>query len=266
MKNLLRILTFNLKNDTLLTANKNRWSNRYPYIKCILSTLDYDILGVQELTANHTDALKNILTDYHCVGLSRNKKHDKNDELSAIFFKKDRFNCVSEKTLWLSNTPSNKGSKVLLSIYPRICTIVHLHDKLSGQHFLVVNTHLDHLLTTTRKAQIKKLIAIIQNYYATNDYYLIVMGDFNTSLSSAAIKLLISSNLQLQPIYGKQYSNTLHRFSGKANPNKKPIDHIFFDRRLTLVDYEIITENFNGQYPSDHYPVHATLHIKDRQN
>lgn len=263
MKNTLNVLTFNLKNDSFLTSSKYRWEIRYQYVKSILKTLDYDILGVQELTNQNMASVCLFLTDYHCVGNSRHKNEKQNDELSAIFFKKERFDCISEKTFWLSGKPEKKGSKVLLSIFPRICTIAHLYDKQTQAYFLFVNTHLDHLLPVTRKNQILKLIEIIKTYYSSQQPYLIITGDFNTTLHSTAIKALLAGSLGIEPIYTNDYNNTIHHFNGTINPKKAPIDHIFFDKRLKLLNYRIITNHFNGQYPSDHYPVMATIQIDE---
>ena len=259
----LKILSFNLKTDTIITKKSKKWEQRIKYIKEILHTLDYDILGTQELPLNKFNDLSLYLKNYYAFGLARNDKSLK-DELSAIFISKKRFNIISEQTFWLSNTPNDIGSKLKLSIYPRICTLALLEDKQTNKHILFANTHLDHLLPRTRKNQIKQLINIINEYKGNTNPLIFITGDFNTTIKSNAIKYLLDSTLNIKSVYNKDTFNTIHFFKGKVNNNSEPIDHIFVDNRTTIIDYNIINYDIDGVYPSDHFPVIATINIGDK--
>ena len=258
----LKILSFNLKTDTIFTKEANKLHKRIKYIKEMLNILDYDILGVQELPLNKYNDLSSYLNKYHAFGLARNDK-SLNDELSAIFLLKDRFKIIKEDTFWLSNTPNNKGSKYKLSIFPRICTLALALDTHTNKYILFSNTHLDHLLSSTRKNQIKQLINIINEYKDNYNPLIFITGDFNTNINSSAIKYLLNSNLNIKSVYNKETFNTIHFFKGIINTNLEPRDHIFVDNRVNIIDYNIINKDIDGIYPSDHYPVIATINIGD---
>ncbi|MFI3283669.1 MAG: endonuclease/exonuclease/phosphatase family protein [Erysipelotrichaceae bacterium] len=261
MKNILKILTFNLKNDSPFTMSTYRWENRYKYIKLILNTLDYDLLGVQELNSKYLEQMNKLLPAYFSIGLPRTSSKSE-DELAAIFFSKERFHCIKENTFWLSEFPYKQGSKLKSSIFPRICTLCLLEDHATHSQLLFVNTHLDHLLPYTRQLQIQQLIHVIQTFKEGFDPYILITGDFNTSIHSHALTTLLNSELNVSSIFDDKATNTLHFFNGKQYQNKEPIDHIFYDQRLKLLDYKIISEHFDGHYPSDHFPVYARILIK----
>ena len=54
--------------------------------------------------------------------------------------------------------------------------------------------------------------------------------------------------------------NTYHGFKGKRKGD--PIDYIFFSEEFELEDAYIDQTSFDGRYPSDHYPLVATLRLK----
>ena len=41
------------------------------------------------------------------------------------------------------------------------------------------------------------------------------------------------------------------------------IDYIFVSEDLEIVDVDIVKDNINGKYPSDHYPLIADIRIKN---
>ena len=93
----------------------------------------------------------------------------------------------------------------------------------------------------------------------------VVMGDFNVGPIGPARKPLSDAGLRdsivdLHPDQAQQ--GTFHAFTGKANSDK--IDAILVSRQWKTLDAEIITTNNDGRYPSDHFPVTATLTLAER--
>jgi endonuclease/exonuclease/phosphatase family metal-dependent hydrolase len=50
---------------------------------------------------------------------------------------------------------------------------------------------------------------------------------------------------------------TAHEFKGTRQGNK--IDYVFVPQGTKVLEAEILYDNVNGRYPSDHYPVTASF-------
>jgi endonuclease/exonuclease/phosphatase family metal-dependent hydrolase len=111
----------------------------------------------------------------------------KKGEYSAIFYKKDKFEVIKEKTLWLSETPEVPGSKSWDAAITRVVTFAVLKDKASGKSFIYANTHFDHIGKEARKNS-ASLIKIFLKGFITGATFektekeipVLVSGDFNS--------------------------------------------------------------------------------------
>ncbi len=260
----MKIMTFNLKNDTVFTRKSMRWQNRKTLIQQLLRTYQPDIIGVQELTPLAKLEMQDLLPEYCFVGQPRNKHWKIMNEQTDIGYLRQRFECLEEQTLWLSARPEQKGSRVWTSVFPRICTKACFYDSSSGQRFLVYNTHLDHLLPYSRAQELVILDKLLKQPL-THELPLILMGDFNTTLSSKALKTFLYRQNTLRCVYSSMQAplhNTIHTGNGQRKLKKQPIDYIFVSQQLSIESCEIITAQFQGSYPSDHYPVICQLEWK----
>ena len=260
----MKIMTFNLKNDTFFTHKNMRWDIRKQYVINIIRLHQPDIIGVQELTPKIKLQLSEILPEYTFIGQSRNRFSQWMNEHTDIGFRADLFDCIKQDTFWLSSHPDRKGSRIWTSIFPRICTKVQLKLKSTDQDFLIYNTHLDHLIPHSRRREMSVLMNNMQKEKESN-LPMILMGDFNTTLNSRTLQQLTQSTLGMRCIYTSHMHNTIHRGTGKTNQNKQPIDYIFISDCLDVITYEIITTQFNGLYPSDHYPIVCQLQLIPNQ-
>lgn len=254
-----KIMTFNLKNDMPFTRKYLKWNVRKELAITLLRSVDPDILGVQELTDAMLESFDTFKKTYINVGKPRNKNPKKTSERTDIFYKKSKFTCIETKTFWLSKTPETIGSRLLFSFFPRICTMVKLKNIENGEIIIVYNTHLDNIMESTRKKECEILLEHIS--MNTKNEHVIVMGDMNSTTMSDSVKLLLENNrLPLQSIYqSENIFNTLHFGNGKLKENKKPIDYIFTTHNFIVKESTIITKDFDGIYPSDHYPVVCEL-------
>ena len=60
-------------------------------------------------------------------------------------------------------------------------------------------------------------------------------------------------------LYGK---STMSSFKGKEKGLH--IDYIFVSEDLEIIDVDIVKDNINGKYPSDHYPLIADIKMKNK--
>ena len=138
-----------------------------------IRTTDPDILGTQECTEYWYDALCEALGDeYGVVGEMDDPKGQR--WRNPIFYKKDKFELIETKTLWLTKTPTIKSKYTGSGLY-RIVTYAVLKDKETGKTFAHANTHLG-LYAEEKSHHWKYLIEILN----TIDYPLVLTGDFNT--------------------------------------------------------------------------------------
>lgn len=244
----MKIMTFNIKNDTILTPKQNTWEHRYLYINMIIHQYNPDIIGLQEVTNKMLMDLD--LKNYIFVGKTRNRFFEIANERNIILFKKDIFTLLDNQTYWLSSTPNKLGSRTLGSIYPRICTFASLKDK-DGKIYKIYNTHLDHLLPIVRKHQVDYLEKLIENNNQT-----IIMGDFNTTIKAKYLKKMVL-NLDLEDCYKKVDNLISSHFNilSKIHKNDYPIDYIFISKDIKIKNTTIINNINNERFVSDHYPI-----------
>ena len=95
------------------------------------------------------------------------------------------------------------------------------------------------------------------------------MGDFNATPNSKIIKKFAAGEystdrfVAVQEVKKELYSkSTMSSFKGKEKGLH--IDYIFVSEDLEIIDVDIVKDNINGKYPSDHYPLIADIRIKNK--
>ncbi len=257
----LTVMSFNVKRDFGKVRKQNLWQNRSNNVAALIDEVDAQIVGLQEVLPYMKDDLQPLLNHYAFLGHGRyfNLK-PKQDEHTNILIKDKQLSIENAQTFWLSKYPSKIASRFLSSIFPRICTLAHVNYQ--GQKIRVLNTHLDHLSAFARNASVDLIIDTIKRLNEQEDLPTIVMGDFNTGRSSKCIKKLSTYLSDVYNFSTKEVTNTIHHYSGKQKANKSPIDFIFVSHHFEVMDVEILAKDYNGLYPSDHFPIVAKLKLK----
>lgn len=258
----MKIMSFNLRSDCIFDIN-NRWVNRKDIVTEIMFKYNCDIIGVQELTNKmHKDIIA-FAKNFNIVGKARSKKlfAERND----LIIPKNHI-IEDHKTIWLSETPNKVGSQPWFALYPRICTTakIKLED---GTRLRIYNTHLDCLLPQARDYGIKKLSKFVENNYKEDNLPIIIMGDFNATPNSKIIKNFSNGKYLSKRFFAVQEKNTeLYNKPTRAGFKGKDkgfhIDYIFVSEELEIIDVDIITDNKDGKYPSDHFPLIANIALK----
>ncbi|KAI8335440.1 Endonuclease/exonuclease/phosphatase [Chlamydoabsidia padenii] len=147
-----------------------------------------DIVGLQE-PVHHQVVDLHILVgdDYDWIGVGRDDGKEQG-EYSAIFYKKDLLTVLDWKTLWLSETPDQVGSKGWGAKHPRTATIARFQSVSNpSTTFTVINTHFDHVSEEARQESAKLLL---QEARQIKDTPVILMGDFNSTETDVAYQQL----------------------------------------------------------------------------
>lgn len=271
---LIRIISFNLKRDFGIPLRRShKWGERRALAAQFIKESGATIIGVQELLPDmREDVCKLLDVGYSVLGFGRfSGLKPKDDEHSDIIIKNAEARVNLIKTFWLSKNPEHL-SRAYYALFPRICTVAEVYINSLGRSVRVFNTHFDHICGWARVLGVKVILEYMSNYNQTNPMPIILMGDFNCKPDSLPIRMLRGHlkefpGINLTDVYScldpSGVSNTLHNFSGKVKPGACPIDYIFVSDDFEIIDSKIITEPVNGRYPSDHYPLLATLRLKN---
>jgi endonuclease/exonuclease/phosphatase family metal-dependent hydrolase len=175
----------------------------------------------------------------------------------GVFYRKDRLKAIDSGNYWLSETPEEPGSIAWNMSLPRMVTWAEFEDVNNGRRFHYVNTHFAHRRededARTRSARL--IAERLRKLPASSA--IVMTGDFNTDAGSEPYKVLteILRDTWTAVANPTGPTGTFHGFSGK--PRTARIDWILFRGPLKAVSIETLTDNENGRYPSDHFPVLA---------
>ena len=227
----------------------------------ILDSYAPDSFGVQEATPKWLKIIDRELGDrYARVGEGRSPI-EMFTEYSCVYYLKDKYNLIDSGTIWLSETPEKKYTKSFDSKHNRIASWAVLEDKQTGLRYTHINTHLDHVLESTRVEQVKVLLNKVKEL--EKETTVICTGDFNTFETAEAYSIMSAamsdSKLTAQT---SDTGITFHNY-GKIEEHKDgAIDFIFTTNGTKVETYKIIRDTFKGYYPSDHYPVVSDIILK----
>lgn len=263
-KNVIKIMTYNIRYaGDEKTEGVNSWNNRKDLIASVINSYKADLVGVQEALKLQLDDLKKLLPDYDWVGEGRDGGEA--GEYSAIFYNKKRFEVLEDTTIWLSETPE-VPSKSWDADYRRILTWAKVKDKETEKTFYHFNTHFDH------KGEMAKLeMADILNDKVAEiagKSPAIVTGDLNFKPDSKGYQILtggrrnyLFDTQKVAKVDNSGSNITFNAFDEFPEEGNK-IDYIFIKNEIEVINHKIITDTFEGRYPSDHNPVIVEVLIK----
>ncbi len=217
-----------------------------------------DLLGTQEGLDSMETFLRQQLGDYTFLGGGRSDGKLRG-EMCGMFFKTARFDLLDSGNFWLSNTPEQPGSHAWGEIFPRMVTWVKLRPRDGGPPFCWFNTHFDAWNRHARAESAKLLRDRILQIAGAMPC--VVTGDFNAAPDSAPHRPLLASALHdvfrtAQPVATRQ-EGTVHFFTGWRGGRR--MDWILASAHFQTIASEIDHMRGPGCYPSDHFPVTATL-------
>ncbi len=253
----LKVMTFNIRYGTADDGD-NSWQFRKENVVKTINNFNPDLFGLQEALQIQIDELLKQMPEYACLGVGRDDGKSAGEH-SSIFYLKNRFDVDSTGTFWFSDTPDIIASKSWGNNITRICTWALLGDKLSGKKFYIFNVHLDHESQPSRE----KSTLLLMKRISEKTLPVILTGDFNCGDSNPAIKTILSSGMidTYRKLHTKQPNEgTYHSFKGDTTGDK--IDFIFVSNNFEVKQSEIIRTNYNGKYPSDHFPVTTIINLE----
>ena len=258
-----RVMSFNIRYGTAQDGD-NAWSARRQAVFETIRANDPDVIGLQEVLEFQARELREALPEYEFIGVGRDDGADQG-EFVPIMFRKKLLQLVDCGYLWLSEQTDRPGVKSWDAACPRMLTWVRLGFKRNPLNSIyVVNTHFDHV---GERARLESARIIRRMTDALGGKPVIVLGDFNCGPGSPPYKVLTEDRGNLAELHDAHVAlglaetdaGTFNAFRGRLTGPR--IDCILFNRRLEALQSAIDRRRFNGRYPSDHFPVTATLRL-----
>ena len=235
------------------------WENRRPLLQKIISDFHPDILATQE---GREKQIKSLALNLELKLIESHRQWLEDRMYPCLYVNEEQIKVNRSGDIWLSETPKTPGSFSFKSTFPRLCTWMQVTHLINNQDYFIVNTHLDHILEETRLEQIKVLINEVENLNREN-LPLILMGDFNDTPTSNVRKSILNS-LNLKDPWieeGFPEETSHHGFKEKTEQKEEGdrIDWILVPQAFAVEEIYLEKTSFNGIFPSDHYPLLATV-------
>lgn len=257
------VMSFNIRYGTA-DDGPNNWRYRRELLFRVIREQAPDILGLQEALRFQLDELASALPEYSEAGVGRSDGATAG-EYAAVLYLTGRFELLEEGTFWFSEAPDVPGSVGWGASLPRICTWVRLRDRRSDRGTFVYNVHFDHQSQESRARGARLLARRILR--RSHPEPVIVTGDFNAGEDNPAMRYLLGAErprpaLELRDSFRMAHPRaaavgTFNGFSGDSSGAK--IDAVLVSPSWTVISAAIVRTMRDGRYPSDHFPVVATL-------
>jgi endonuclease/exonuclease/phosphatase family metal-dependent hydrolase len=261
----LHVMTFNIRRrfHSLRPDSPDRWETRRPLVRRILAAEQPTLLGVQEALADQVEVVADGLgPHYRWVGHGRDPAGE--GERCPVFYDTRRLELTDWRQQALSNTPHTPGSRSWGNVVRRVVVTAEFTDLATGARLVAFNTHFDHISRRSRLESAAFILDRCREARAVDPAATIVVtGDFNTGVDSAAYRRLTGDGtlrdawdaaaLRVTPQWGT-FSNYRRR-----RPGGKRIDLILVGGAADVVSTGINAARFDGRAASDHEPVQAVL-------
>ena len=256
----IKAMTFNIRMDTE-SDGVNQWKNRIKSCGDLIQYHQADIIGMQEAFFHQITDIQKELPKHLWFGKGRDDGNEAG-EFSPIFYHKEKFKLLKQKTFWLSDSCEKVGFGWDAACR-RVVTWGQFQERKSGKKFFVFNTHFDHLGKVARRESAKLVLAKIKEIAQNSP--VILLGDFNASPDDEPIQILVAKQeperlTNSQNISQKGHYGPKNSFNGfKAEKENSQIDYIFVKNGVKCLQHSTHSETWNNRYPSDHFPVSASL-------
>lgn len=261
----LNVMSYNIRYDNPGDGD-NQWKYRKDFAADLVKFHNADIFGAQEVLHNQLMDLSQRLPGYAYIGVGREDGKTKG-EYAPIFYKKDRFSLVKSGNFWLAEDMNAVGKKGWDAACERVATWGIFKDKATGKEFFFLNTHLDHMGKVARHEG--AALVLEQAKQLAGNLPVLITGDFNAAPDDEPIRVLTDPNdprhlINSRTIAAFKYGpeGTFHDFGKIPYKEREWIDYIFVKGNIRVLRHGVLTDTLDHLYPSDHYPVIATVEFE----
>ncbi|MFJ1970097.1 endonuclease/exonuclease/phosphatase family protein [Streptomyces sp. NPDC087903] len=257
----LEVMSFNLRFAGI--TGPNSWAARRPVMRELLRREAPTVIGTQEgLYQQLRDIDSDLGAHYDWIGTGR--AGGSRDEFMAVFYDTRRLAPAEYDHFWLSDTPEVVGSNTWGGSNIRMVTWVRFRDLRDGEReFYLLNTHLD---SGNQDARLRSVPLIARRMAGLDPALpLLATGDFNAPAHGSAVyDAMLGTGLvdtwDAAAERGAPYG-TFHGYRPLV-PGGDRIDWILVTPGVTVRRARVNTFSRDGQFPSDHLPVQASLTLR----
>ena len=255
----LKVMSFNIRFGTAKDG-VNQWDARKVLLVDVLRKEGPDVIGVQEALYPQLAYIMEALPEYAMVGVGRDDGV-RAGEYASILYRRAKLSVSRSDTFWFSDTPERVASTSWGNTITRICTWAQLATK-EGRPFYVYNVHLDHRSQPSRE----KSVALLRARIEARDPKapVVVTGDFNAGETNPAVAAMLDGGAYRDTFRVKHPdASPVGTFTGfkVGQVAGEKIDYVFATDEWEVVDAAIVRTSRRNRYPSDHFPVTATLRL-----
>ena len=253
-QDVVRVMSFNIR---CLNVGKDTWEDRIGIVTETINKSGADSVGVQEATTEWMATLDKELTKYAWVGVGRDDGVNQG-EFSSVFYLKEKYNLIDSGTFWLSETPETPSLGWDAGCN-RVCTWAVLENRYTGEQYVHINSHFDHVGIKAREESVKLILAHAEKY---KDLPVVFTADMNVQEGSE------NYNQFIQELYDTKYEaedNMIYLTYHDTKPSKHQgeiIDYVMINDNFNALSYKVVTAGIDERYVSDHFPVYADIFRK----
>lgn len=260
----LQVMSFNIRYGTAMDGD-NSWRHRKDIVVDTIRKYSPDLCGLQECLAFQADYIVEQLPEYRWIGVDRDVSGK--GEMTAVLYKHKAVSPVASGHFWLSETPDVPASVSWDSSMTRMTTWLHCYHSETKTFFYFYNTHLDHRGKEARKQG----ISVIANHISELpvDTPVVLTGDFNAvAQNSPPYEVAMNNGFTDSWVAAPEKVGppiTWSGFEAAKDDSDRRIDWVLYRGPVTAIRCETVVYNEEGRYPSDHFPVVATLLISPKK-
>ncbi len=263
----LRVATYNV-HYILLGKQSGAWSvgdweRRKGPLNTAFGALDADIIAFQEMESfsrgndgdvNLTlDWLLENNTNYAAAAVGHWREFP---STQPILYRKSRLKMLDQGWFFFSETPDIIYSRTFNGSYPAFASWSRFEVLESGKNVTVVNVHFEFKSFSNRNRSAELVAERIGPLIDAGENVLLA-GDINAWRGMQPIETLEEVGLSFLPVRGTTY-HVNHGINLMG-----AIDHIAHTTGLEVVGEPVVLRRkFDGEWPSDHYPVIADFRFK----
>ena len=263
----LRVATLNVHYIVLARADGpwsvSHWERRKGPMDAAVKAVDADVLALQEAESFGGGSVptQNLTLDY-LLAQNPGLEAAAVGEPSAfpitqpILYRSDRLAVADQGWFFFSDTPDAIYSRTFNGSWPAFATWAQFRDRMTGALFRVVNVHFEYRSRSNRRQSAALVRDRIAPWVSAGEE-VFVIGDLNALRGSATLGLIEEAPIAFAPVRGATYhfNRGLNLFGA--------IDHLgHTDGIALLADPVVLRERFNGEWPTDHYPVFGDFQLR----
>ena len=257
----LDVMSFNIR-TAAGRDGENAWPFRKELVAETIRSYDPDLIALQEALAEQIEFLERALPEHRWLGVDRGLNGGSGlSEFTPIFYRSTELSPIESGTFWLSDTPDAPSPGRRPS---RIVTWARFYHLETGRQVYVFNTHFSLRRGERQLRSAEQLASRIAALPPGSS--VVAMGDFNAlAETSDTWQVATSRGLRDAWVMAEEQRGPALTANGFAPPpegREGRIDWVLVGGPISVPSMQTVVYEKDGRFPSDHYPVVATLVLK----